>query len=1043
MRRQLAWLVLGGLAALGCAGETVAPVIRNLDRPTAIAFACHGDLRLTMGRTESSPDDGIISSAQPVSACEISQTNEDPPGQEGLVTPNYAAFVLQTAKGTVAVVKFPAVGDGAATGAVVDADPLTPGKSSIPVGPLPVGIVADPAGCHMVIANGGSCDLSVLDVNSVIELTSSAKVERVSIKAADGTPLLAQPRSIVGVPGNSELGFECKDKPEGLVYVSYPDCHMVAAINPGTGAVVAGLSFAMDGTVTVTDGNVSCDAQCAPRPASSAQALGGLAGSDEAPRPVALHMAEDGGRLYIGAENSSSITIVELDAEHRPVSTSEVVLDGEIGITRLTASGVLSMGGDFGTFGIGSAGDMRFVYAIATDRTIRVAEVKELGVECDTQVDPRYLATESDVGFMSCMPVGDPRTPRRRAGAKSPGIHLPRDVLPLDVAFADVTAEIAPDAEPSPGGLVGHFAFATASDGFTYVINVDDDKYPDFERPDDLTKVFMPLALAHQVRDFVTGRNVVDGIGTDGATTSKCSLVTSDPLSGGPRISEPVSTVINVGQINGANVHMLPYLRQEVCTSNDEPPLRSTVSELSFSASTSTRELSYPDVKGIASEQWTLTWEGLISRDVSTVAVDGPPTRIGTVVVGADTRVVDSTGPYCRTGVEPYDMLDLIGCDPGRGDAECGLGQTCFVHPETTTVITRGMCLPSADVDRLTGLCRDVLTSRRRYTISETYKGVLVLRERRRVLRTSPVEGCTAVSECDAAFDVERALLVAEHPVDLVLEPPERTFTWACEPDPSRKTTANVCVMACTANDQCEDGWVCGSADRCVEAPLPPAECVAELQRYQIRVGEAFSVIGVSSGFLHTRIADESTGECVDDPDGNPLLIGRLPLQAPPCLADGPGDVLPNPCSVDVEHSENLVGYTFSGGECIADEAGITLMTRTAPAIRFQNPGLRFHLVDPTTRGDKNCFGDRAGDGPAYATVWPNYQLQFRTTGAFFPMFVTNVRTAFPISITRGPDGGLWVMDQGDVIGSGSSRGRVIRVDPKAGANGFAPLTFL
>ena len=38
----------------------------------------------------------------------------------------------------------------------------------------------------------------------------------------------------------------------------------------------------------------------------------------------------------------------------------------------------------------------------------------------------------------------------------------------------------------------------TASDGLVYLVNIDDDFYPDFEDPDDPARAAMSLAIAHQ-----------------------------------------------------------------------------------------------------------------------------------------------------------------------------------------------------------------------------------------------------------------------------------------------------------------------------------------------------------------------------------------------------------------------------------------------------------------------------------------------------------------------------------------------------------------
>ncbi|MCH7471997.1 PKD domain-containing protein [bacterium] len=58
-------------------------------------------------------------------------------------------------------------------------------------------------------------------------------------------------------------------------------------------------------------------------------------------------------------------------------------------------------------------GEFNFVYAIATDRTIRVIEVDDL-IECDTQVDPRLVHDITSAAQFACYEVGAITTPPRR-----------------------------------------------------------------------------------------------------------------------------------------------------------------------------------------------------------------------------------------------------------------------------------------------------------------------------------------------------------------------------------------------------------------------------------------------------------------------------------------------------------------------------------------------------------------------------------------------------------------------------------------------------
>ncbi len=1022
-----------GLAA--CGNNYSSPPIYNLDRPSSIAFACYGDLRITNGE-EATVDQELVRSAQPLESCRVRYQDEVPEGQgkvgdqSALEDPVFAAFALQPTRGTVALVTFPAQSGGVDLAGVVDTDPLTPGKNAIPIGTLPVGLVSSPSGCHLVSANAGSCDLSILDVNSALGSSSTATIERVAIENQSGTPILAKPRAMVVQPPITDIGYVCPDKPQGVVYIAYPSCHTVAAVEPASGQTVAGIRFDSGGGITLTDGDFTCPDEC---------------GGDEtidadpgAPRPVALDMAEDGSRLYVGADNSPTVTVIDLDQDLMPSASEVVELEGDIGITNLSASPVINMGGSLGVFDTGEAGQFQFVYAVATDRSVRVAEVGGLMEECDAQVDPRYLHDVTDVTLLSCMVVGDLTTPPRRPGAQSPGITLPRDTVPLDVAFASVdNGGEAVDGDPSPTAMVGEFAFVTASNGYVYVVNVDDDKYPDFENPEDPIAAFMPLAMAHQLRDFVSERNAVDGLNADGSAAAKCVYPSVDTTAKGPRLAAVPDLTIFVNYLAIGQRHLLPSLEGFLCVDEDE--VEHAVPELAFAAPLETREKAYPDLEGTKSEQWMMTWEGGVSLDSSSSFVDGPPIRQGHVEIGGgEMALVDGAAPYCSAGIQPYDIVGFVGCNPALA-GQCGVGEICYAHPESPTSITTGLCLPEDRIDELSGTCKDILTSRRRFTVVSANKDRLVLGERRRVLTTTPADGCDSDDQCTEMAALARQIVSGDHPVDYQPDPSDPTYHWACESDPTRAPGPDRCVMTCDTTDDCEGGWICSSG-HCVEATIPPAQCMSTTQSYQLRVGEAFAVVGQSTGFLHHVIADPDTGECIQDPDANPLMIGRLPLVAPPCTGDGFSDLSPNPCSTTVQEVEEYVDYTFSDGKCVAPAPNTphAVRTREAAAIRFENPAMRFHLVDPTTTGDLNCIGDRLGTWPAFRAVHNGFQIRWTITGGFFPMYVTNMTVAYPIDITPGPEGGLWIVDQGDVSSSLSTQGRVVHIDPDAAESSFA-----
>ncbi len=332
-------------ATAGCSQNNTPVVLRNLDRPSAMAFACYG---------------GDAGGAHPIAACPKEGEEEE----DGVTPPALFGFVLQGSRGTVAVVD-------AATSQVLDADPLTPTKNAIPIGTLPVGLTPDRSGCFMVSASAATCDLSALDVASALNLSGHARIERVPITSATGD-LGARPRNVVGGRQDAPGGACAEDaRPTGLVYISYPGCHMVAVVDAGTGQIQASIQFAADGTPTVGDGAVTCASECGEGSSSSdTEALGGPdvdAGptGDDIPRPVTAFLASDG-RLYIGSENNPKITSVAIDDDGLPApETLETLeLEGEVGITSLAVSDVVESGAS------GAGGENRFLYAVASDRTV-------------------------------------------------------------------------------------------------------------------------------------------------------------------------------------------------------------------------------------------------------------------------------------------------------------------------------------------------------------------------------------------------------------------------------------------------------------------------------------------------------------------------------------------------------------------------------------------------------------------------------------------------------------------------------------------------
>jgi len=1088
-------VALAAVTAISCGDTTSTPPSQlNLDRPVDVAFACYGGLRVTNGGPPT-PTQDIITTAQPYGACDarsgprvcvdpdgaddIPGNADDcpvteapvPTGQESLTAMDGApipaaawyGFILQSAPGTVAIARFPTKPSVAFTGgdvAMLDSDPLTPGKNGISVGEDPVAIVADKVGCWQVIANAGSCDLSGLDVNSALDNDPSVRVIRIAVQNANGQVVDARPAAMVAEPAAGVIGATCSaDHPTGIVYVAYPSCHLVAAVDTASGTIVGGVRYDLAGVASVLTAaeipSVSCPAEC--------DGGGAIAGGV---RPIALDLEEDPSavpvtrRLLIGADNSPALTLVELDEltslpdSLRPIPLENTVTaPALLGVTSVAIAPQIGMGGASGVINDQlSTTKFNFAYAITTDDTIRVVDL-DGGRECDAQVDPRLLNDNRNVSELSCPMIGTPGT-QRRPGARGPGIELFADAIPTSIRIFRAPELLGEDPRlTGPTKLIGYFGIITAATGATFVLNVDDDDFADFETAGDPLEVQLPLVIAHQLRDALPARDLRATTDVEGETKRICDTNGPDPDAqggnfGGPRATTSPTRNVPAGNVAAEKVQILPGIRQVLCEGVDSTK---PVSELSLVAPDAIRDFEYPDLRALRDETWAMTWEGSLSTDRADSDVDGPAVRTSQIFVdGGGFRIVDQAAPFCAAGVEQYDIVQLRGCDPSVGDAECPLGYTCFVHPNSE-VAGIGACMLENEAERLADACKDFLTSQRRYTVGRSASGELRLLPRKSVLRTTPLDGCTDNAQCEMLADYASELTSSAHPFN---DTPADSRTWACRVDTERAPlngpgqTGKRCLETCTTDpaSKCTTGRVCQIAagqteGYCMEGVTPPQACVNAPQRYELRASEAFTVIGTRTGYVHSTIRDTtSTDKCTKDPAGHPFEVGRIGLNPPPCdpTADPrtgrrpDGTFGPNPCSTTVEQTE--IQPAYANDQCVEASPATTTAMRQAPAITFHNRGMALTLVDPTYPGDARCIRDRMGTLAKVPVVFPGYQLSWRQTGGFAPLILP-LTAAYPVKVVRGPTGSIWVIDEGDYISTSqtqpSTRGKVFRVEPQ------------
>jgi hypothetical protein len=1062
------WLCAALLAIAACDNTGTEPVTTlDLTHPVDVGFACYGGLRITNGAPED-PDpthQPIETIGQPTTSCDIRSqaagsdgVKPVPTGQDNLTKQNakdalpetdWYGFILQPTLGTVMVSKWPTQPASAFTGAditIQDVDPLTPGTNGIAIGEDPVAIGTSTEGCFEVTANAGTCDLSYLDIGTALDGTPGATVDSATIKNAAGAVIHAKPAAIAMQPAGGVIGVPCPQQPTGLVYIAYPSCHAVAAVDLASNTVVASIQYDASGVPAVKDGNLTCADECAGEPVTPGT------------RPVTLSLLDDENAttgvsrrvLAIGADNSASVAIVDLGTDFKPQSVRSVALEdttGSLGVTKVAVSRQIGMGGSAGviTDSPSPGGPFQFLYAIATDNTVRVANITSTltaYTECDTQVDPRYLHDQKSVKTLSCLPVGDPATPPRRPGARGPGIHIAGDAVPTSIDTFRVDAHAG---DIAPTQLIGDFAVVAASDGHTYVLNINDDDQADVVDPASPIGTAIPLDIANQLRDSIPDRGLVAEAMVGSAEQPICDTAGPSPTdasgnTGGARTTADPVPIVPPGTFAAEKLGELPSIQQVKCVGNDEPNGK-PVSELSFAAPIAVRDQAYPDLFGLRpDETWTLTWEGSLSNDQQneTTKADGPGVRTSQIFVDAlGMRIDDDSHPFCDAGVQPWDIVQLRGCDPSQGNAQCPLGYTCYVHPESQ-VQGLGACMLQNEADRLAAACKEYLTSLRRYTVGRSTSGELTLLPRKHELITTPLSGCTDDAQCQTLATYADENAESSNPVD-DKSPPDM-HTWKCAADPDRApltvagNTGKRCIESCTQDSDCTSGTVCANGF-CMEGVIPPQACINAPQRYELRAHDAFTVLGSVSGYIHSMVAD-AAGNCVQDPKASPLQVGRIPLTAPAC--DPTADPLtgalpgggfePNPCELQTSQTE--LEPTFATGSCTVSSQ--TLVTRQADAIQFRNPGMTFTLVDPTYPGDARCIGDRQGTLGSVPVVPTGFQLQFEVTAGFTPLALP-IAPAFPVKILRGPQQSIWVVDEGDVLSTDltipSTAGKVYRVE--------------
>ncbi len=1006
MRRLLVASILGLITA--CNGTTVRTPIRSFDRPVDVALAC----------VQYDPVAELYG-PRPIDDCRADRVDElKITHTDGLIyQPRLRGLVANSARGELAMVDLNSA-------QLIDLDRRIPGYGFLPIGKMPERVRASKDGCIALSANVDSCDIGRVELATLYNMPfrqlaadggasyGNDVVHRL-LPTVAGRPLGARPTwiELASESTDAVTPFETGGTPgvcaggSYRAWVALPGCGLVAELDVNLGnpladgtlgaEVVRALRFGDGGPSWVADlSTIQCRAECAGEdPPANAPSAG---------RPVSLALVDDGAalRLLVADQGSERLTIAALDkATGAPGELRQVALEaGAHGLNLVKVSPRTPAG--------------RFAYVIARDNTVRVIDL-DREVECDTAVDGRQFSQVApddpapQARALGCFPVGDPATPRRAARAIGPGIHLPGEALPTDVAFVhlDVQPPATEGGTPlsaAPSFLVGDFAWVTSSDGRAGLIQIYD-ACPAPNVPISDTGAFtiscapgnisksridafsyvghpVPLVsdrLSHRFRGganrFFSTNNAVDAAGAPRLQDPNIPYALS--INGVPTSEQT--------QADGTVTRTLPRL---VPVALQKPPYITSTEEIFES-------VRFPAPHAVVNQSWVVAWEGVL-----------PSTRrsLGRPLAGGTFR--DTGAAYCQRGVQAGDKIDLLGC---ARTADCNRSQVCVRDPAAPVEVQNGLCLDSNNqLEEVQKACGPLLRAVRHYRIKRARQEVpqasgersdeLELDEIYEPEHSLQTHACTVDTECSDVTIPAKDVL--GQPIALETQ---------CLVDSDGQSR---CLRRCDVNgtgsaSQCGAGYLCARSrrgdDRCMRAPLDDALfglCMRELQRYEIRAGSSFVVSGSASGAPHELRIDPTTRDCVIPPitdETGRLQRPRIPLEVPDCppLAD----------------ALSMLSV---------DRPNVCLYPDTKDRVyHFENPQLTFALAVPRE-----------------APVPPeNLLLSFNVVGGGFPLSIVLQRGVtgevglLPRAIATAPDGQtMYIVDEGKQTTSTGLRGQML-----------------
>lgn len=693
-------------------------------------------------------------------------------------------------------------------GAVIDMNIGAPGPQLISAGEVPSSMTVTTgiqAGCFAVSANLGSCDLSVLDVTGLSayafeeppEEDPAAYVATVVPRRADGTPLGARPGQVLAVPPDlsnaAGLGQTCDPGNPGSVYVTFPSCQLIAEVDLRTQRVLQSRQFVRDGqggiTVVDTGADPVCPIDCAEQftgPDHQDALAEAPPGDPDGMYPLAMtlvsppsdkagcvddaDLAVQEHTMYVGGLGADTIFELRYDGTTWTDDPLDLELLAAQGVSAIRPTPAMQFG-DADTI-------HQFLYVVAGDGSTRVVSRDlnpnrdELGMECDTQVDPTAVTD------LACHPAEFPgeNPPDRRPFARGPGIRAPNGAIITDWTFQKWHQRLA--VEDAGGSFercpTGSADNPDAGEGNQLISSP-------FSGPGERGTVYGVGStsfghLVFGVFNQFEGRSGVsdtyDRLGLLDARVPPHSLWPSiDPTlaqtapEGLPRMEdkEPQRLVTSVDDATATRV-LGPTLRRidrayqltderVECKSADDcednlPCEKAAETDATGYCGVSGRalapaidpiaqdQLARPDdepdvsaglyeqdvVRAVVrdyaawdSAQWSLQWEGEIPGTESfngQILCQTPGWADATCLSTepGDTVLVDQTAQFCDRGVLAGDKLFILGCAQ-HGD--CGAGQRCLMDPLAPPGST-GLCVSQVafdegGTDQLLEVCRPFL----------------------------------------------------------------------------------------------------------------------------------------------------------------------------------------------------------------------------------------------------------------------------------------------------------------------------------------------